>query len=128
MSAPDYADLRPSDAEVLAVMRILAPVVEERRNYGLKIEDAEVYARAILASDWHAIIAAEREALIRERDEWQKAAFSLTRQRDEARAKVEAVEALLGDWAIYPDEEASLGWIVDTLVSSADLTEPTPSA
>lgn len=52
-----------ADEQVLSLMRVLAPVVEERRHYGLKIEDAEVYARAILTSPaFRAIVAAERAA------------------------------------------------------------------
>lgn len=40
------------DAEVLALMRLLAPVVEQRRHHGLNIEDAEVYARTVLEAGY----------------------------------------------------------------------------
>lgn len=46
------AESAPSDAEVLELMRILAPLVEHRRHYGLRIEDAEVYAREVLGAGY----------------------------------------------------------------------------
>jgi hypothetical protein len=53
-------DVEVSDQDVLALMRELGPTVERRRHYGLKIEDAEVYARTVLTSDW---LAAHVEAV-----------------------------------------------------------------
>jgi hypothetical protein len=44
------------DAEVLALMRLLAPVVEYRRHYGLRMEDAEVYARAALEAGYRRVL------------------------------------------------------------------------
>lgn len=41
-----------ADADVLALMRVLSPVVEHRRHYGLNREHAEVYARTVLAAGY----------------------------------------------------------------------------
>lgn len=71
-----------ADADVLALMRVLQPVVENRRHCGLRIEDAEVYARTILASPWLAdLIAKERAdaaraALNEAANKWTQGAWS----------------------------------------------------
>ena len=43
---------KATDEQILELMRLLAPVVEDRRHHGLEIEDAEVYARTVLAAGW----------------------------------------------------------------------------
>jgi hypothetical protein len=117
-----------SDRDVLALMRLLAPVVERRRHYGLKVEDAEVYARTILAAgyvlaDRLAAVQSERdkarafneraeadkgrlwrqlrdrcESAEAERDAAQEAVAILSGVRDDLRARQLAVEALAGEW------------------------------
>jgi hypothetical protein len=100
-TAPERLD----DADVLALMRELSPVVEHRRHHGLSIEDAEVYARTVLASDWlaqhvaRAVAEARAEALREAADAWTQGEWAnhMVTASDPAQIRIGTANRV-GDW------------------------------